>query len=239
MDENFSVIAMVVDRSGSMCSVRNDTIGGINTFFDKQKEELAGRKVKVTVAMFDDKYEVPFDFVNLKKIPKFGLRDFEPRGMTALLDAIGITIDKLGRKLSKMKEYNRPSKVVVSILTDGYENSSREYTRERIAEMIQRQENQYNWDIMFLGAGLDSVQVAQSFGFKGNHSMVYDTAKMNTVFCSAAASTCRGIKGLDASYTSAERLANAHGTPDPQLTVQTTVTTSTKSKKKSLSKRSK
>jgi uncharacterized protein YegL len=207
MKDDFTAIALIVDRSGSMSSVRTDTIGGINSFLKDQKA-LDG-EVKMTIAQFDNEYEVPYDFVDINEISEFTENDFAPRGTTALLDGIGFTIANLGERLANMEEDERPSKVIVCIITDGYENSSREYTKEQIEEMIKTQEDVYNWDVTFMGAGLDAVSVAMSYGIKGGKAMSYDTGKMDVAFDTMSKSTLRGRTGGDVTYTSAEITANA------------------------------
>jgi uncharacterized protein YegL len=226
MNDNLSAVALVVDRSGSMGGVRSDTIGGINTFFDTQRQEMGDSEVRVTVTQFNTMVETTHDWVNLKDMDKFTESDFVPSGCTALRDAIGTTIDNLGHRLAKMKEEDRPSKVIIAILTDGYENSSREYSLEKINEMVSRQEKDYNWDIMFLGAGLDALQVAGTLGITSDHAMHYSTKSMGNAFTAMASSTCRGLKGMSTSYTSAERSMNT----EPEITTTTTTTSKLKIK---------
>jgi uncharacterized protein YegL len=208
MRDDLTAIALVIDRSGSMGNLREDTIGGINTLLEEQKK--ADGEVRITIAQFDDQYEVSHDFVDLEEIKQFTEEDYVPRGMTALLDGIGITMDNLGQRLAEMDESERPSKVLMCIITDGYENSSKEYTKERIQEMISHQEDVYNWDVTFMGAGLDAVDVANSYGIKSGKALVYDTGKMDVAFTTMSKSALRCRAGGDVSYTSAEILANAH-----------------------------
>ncbi len=207
MKNNYVTIALVVDRSGSMEMVRKDTIGGINTFIKAHKDDQEG-ETTVTIAQFDNKYEVTHDFIDLKKVKKFTKNSFIPRGGTALLDAIGLTVDNLGKRLSEMSEEERPSKVIIAIITDGQENASREYTKERIAEMIRHQEEVYSWEVMFLGAGLDAVDVARSYGICGTKAMSYDTGKIGEAFTTMASASLRGKKGIAVDFTAEEREAN-------------------------------
>jgi len=211
MKEDFTVLALIVDRSGSMTSIQEDTIGGINSFIKQHKSDVGeNEEVKVTIAQFDHEYQVPFDFVDIKDVPTFTSADFSPRGSTALLDAIGKTIIDMGQKFSDMSEDERPSKVIVAVITDGYENSSFEFRDPKvIAEIVKKQEEDYNWDILFLGAGLDAVDIAQSYGFTSGKSMSYSTKDMNMAFDTMAASTLRSKAGDSADFTSEERTLNS------------------------------
>ncbi len=211
MKAGFTALALVVDRSGSMMSIQKDTIGGINSFIEQHKNDVGeNEEVKVTIAQFDNSYEVPFDFVNIKDIPTFTTADFSPRGSTALLDAIGKTIIDFGQKFSDMPEAERPSKVIIAVITDGHENSSAEFRDSKvIAEMVKTQEEDYNWDILFLGASLDAVDIAQSYGFTSGKSMSYCTGKMDAAFNTMASSTLRSKVGMSADFTAEERSLNS------------------------------
>lgn len=212
MKQDYTAIGLVVDRSGSMSGVRNDTIGGINTFINEQKEGEGD--VSVTIAQFDGQYEVTYDFVDIDEVKEFTEADFVPRGSTALLDAIGKTIDAMEERITALPEDERPANVIISIITDGYENTSNQYTKEKIEQMITLQEDVAGWDIMFMGANLDSINVAQSYGIKGGKSLVYDTGKMDTAFATISKSALRCRGGLDATYTANEVQLNAHEDKD-------------------------
>ncbi|MFW6219686.1 MAG: vWA domain-containing protein [bacterium] len=159
MKENLTEIIMIVDRSGSMSSIRSDAEGGFNEFIQKQKE--VDGEVKVTVTQFDDKIEILYDNENIENIKEYKL---EPRGMTALLDAIGTTINNVGNRLSKTDESERPSKVMVCIITDGAENSSSEFNKHKIKDMIEEQKNKYSWEFVFIGANMDAFEEASAMG---------------------------------------------------------------------------
>lgn len=164
MKQDYSEIACVLDRSGSMSSILEDTIGGFNTFIEEQKK-LPGT-ANVTLVLFDDKYEVPYDAIPLKDLPKLDSNTFVPRGMTALHDALGKTINTLGERLAKLSEDERPSSVILCIITDGHENASKEFSAQKIKEMITLQEETYSWRIVFLAANIDATDVGQSMGIK-------------------------------------------------------------------------
>jgi len=165
MKQDYSEIACVLDRSGSMSSILDDTIGGFNTFIEEQKK-LPGT-ANVTLVLFDDKCEVPYNAIPLKDLPKLDSTTFVPRGMTALHDALGKTINTLGERLAKMSEDERPSTVILCIITDGHENSSKEFTAQKIKEMITKQQEVYSWRIVFLAANIDATDVGESIGIQG------------------------------------------------------------------------
>lgn len=145
MRSDYTHITLVVDRSGSMNSVQEDAQGGINTLLEEQFA-LDG-KLTVTLTQFDTAVETVKRMAN----EKFTY-ELQPRGMTALLDAVGLEIVKTGKDLALMKEADRPAKVLFVIVTDGEENSSREYTYEKIKSMTENQKSVYNWDFQFIGA---------------------------------------------------------------------------------------
>ena len=161
--KDFSEIICIIDRSGSMGSIRNDSIFGFNTFLQEQKK-LPG-EANLTLILFDDEYLVVHNNVNIQDVPELTEKTYVPRGWTALLDAIGKTIVTVGERLDKTPEENRPEKVIVAILTDGEENDSEEYTsKEKINEMITHQREKYNWQFIFLGANQDAFKTGGSLG---------------------------------------------------------------------------
>jgi len=169
MREDYTHISLVLDRSGSMSTVRDDTIGGFNTFLKDQRD--LDDKCTFSMIQFDTEYEILYTFIEVKEVPELNNKTFVPRGGTALLDAIGQTVIATGNELSKMKEEDRPSKVLFVILTDGEENSSREYTKEKINEMIKHQEDVYKWKFIFLAANQDAIQVGNIIGTKSGNSL--------------------------------------------------------------------
>lgn len=168
MQENYTDVSVVLDRSGSMASVRADTEGGFNTFVNEQKK-VPG-KCLFSLYQFDDVYETVYEGRDVKDVPKL---DLQPRNSTALLDAIGKTINKTGERLRNLSESQRPSKVVILVQTDGEENASKEYSRDRIFEMIKHQREKYNWEFVFLGANQDAIATATSYGFSAKSSLTY------------------------------------------------------------------
>lgn len=168
MDQGLTLVVLVVDRSGSMASIREDMEGGINELLKAQRE-APGRAV-VSVYRFDNVVET---VVEMKGIGEVGAFVLEPRGSTALFDSAGFAIDRTGELLSKMKESARPGKVIVVMVTDGMENSSRFVTRGALFERITRQRETYHWEFIYLGANQDAMAVGESIGVDAKFSMSY------------------------------------------------------------------
>jgi hypothetical protein len=172
MKQNYTHISIVLDRSGSMDSCQDITREGFNTFITKQKKETG--EATVTLVQFDDQYEVNYEFKDLKRVDHLTKKTYQPRGMTALLDAIGKAINNTGKRLATMAEEDRPSKVLFVIQTDGFENASEEFTREKVFGMIKHQREKYQWNFVFLGANQDAIATAISFGIGAKSSMSYN-----------------------------------------------------------------
>jgi uncharacterized protein YegL len=178
MKENFTSINVVIDRSGSMSELSADTIGGFNQFLQEQKD-LPGEAV-LTLCTFSTDYTIVHDCVKLADVPKLTKRTYVARGGTALLDALGTTIDEVGKKLAAMPEEDRPSKVLFLVITDGEENSSEIFTRDQIKEKVEHQKNVYKWDFVFMGANLDSIAEGGSIGIAQNCTMNYSATPAGT-----------------------------------------------------------
>jgi hypothetical protein len=207
MRDNFTRIAIILDRSGSMQSCRESTVAGFNEFIRTQAE-LPG-EAKVKLVQFDDRYETVFD-MNLKSCPELTQNTFSPRGSTALLDAQGRTIVELGRELAALPEHERPAKVVVVTLTDGLENASKEYTLDRIGELIREQRDKYNWEFVFLGANQDAIATAAAMNIPQASAMTYATSPAEVRATMAAASRYVGDARagvVPAPFSPAERAA--------------------------------
>jgi len=137
-------------------------------------------------------YEVIFEDVNIQNVKHITANDIYARNCTALLDGVGKTIDSVGTKLSNMSEDNRPEHVVVVIMTDGIENSSKEYTRERVKELIEQQQNVYNWTFLFMGANQDSFTNAGNLGIDSYTTTNYDFSGKGTMKAYTASSNYVG-----------------------------------------------
>jgi von Willebrand factor type A domain len=179
MKADLTQITIVLDRSGSMSTVRDATILGFNEFVDGQRE--APGEANVTLIQFDTEnaHEVVFD-QDVKGVPKLAVETYVPRGGTPLHDALGRTITELGSKIGKMSEGDRPGKVVIVTMTDGLENSSREYTASRIAEMIKHQREVYKWEFIFLGANQDAILTGERLNIPSAQSVTYDHTRTGT-----------------------------------------------------------
>lgn len=181
---DLTLIAVLVDRSGSMTACREDMQGGINTFIAEQAKQPGS--AEVALAQFDSHYELVWP---VQPIAEAGTYELIPRGSTALLDAMGRFITEIGEQLAARAEDARPGKVVVLIVTDGMENASREWTRAQVKELVTQQQNQWGWEFVFLGANMDAVGEAASFGITRNASLTYDVDNAGPVLAAASAYT--------------------------------------------------
>lgn len=172
MKKDSTEIVCVLDRSGSMGAIRSDAVGGFNAFLDDQKS-LPG-EARFTLVLFDHDYDLVHDATDIQGVPHLDENTYSPRGTTALLDAIGRTIDDVGKRLSETPEDERPSRVIVSILTDGLENASRDYDNGRISEMISHQQEKYGWEFIFLAANQDAMATARSMSIRRENTISYE-----------------------------------------------------------------
>lgn len=163
---------MVIDRSGSMSSCWTDVVGGYAEIV-KENKSVPG-ECTFTVAAFDTDYELIEDFTDIKKVEE--QLKVKPRGGTALLDAIGKTIVSVGERLEKIPENLRPAKVIMLIQTDGAENASKEFTKDAIKKLIDEHTNIWKWQFQFLGADLNSVNEARSWGINSANTSIYKTS---------------------------------------------------------------
>ena len=170
MKQGQTELAFILDRSGSMSGLESDTIGGFNSLLDKQKRESGS--CTVTTVLFDNAYELLHDRIPLSGVRNITGQDYFVRGSTALLDAIGRTVDKIVSAQRQTAETERAEKVLVVIITDGMENASREYRYERVREMIEQQQKE-GWEFLFLGANIDAIKAASSFGIAADRAVNY------------------------------------------------------------------
>lgn len=169
--KNKTDITIILDRSGSMESVKTDTIGGFNSFLEGQRK-IEG-EAALSLVQFDDQYEAVYTDRDINIADKLTDATFQPRGMTALYDAVGRTINTVGQRLAALTENERPDKVLLVIMTDGFENSSREFNAAKIAEMINHQRSVYKWEFMFIGANQDAVLSAKEIGLPTHAALTY------------------------------------------------------------------
>jgi len=213
MRQDLTEVIMVVDRSGSMQSCRQDAEGGINAFIDEQKKAVG--RCNFTLVQFDTQYEFVYKGIDIQDVPNFTLL---PRGATALYDAIGQAINETGKRLADMHEADRPALVAFVVQTDGLENSSKEFSRETIKQMIEHQRDKYNWKFTFLGANQNAVLTGTSLGFDQEACATYSEectsggilASANMV-SRARAATMNCCDDVDFRYTEQERKSMTEG----------------------------
>lgn len=162
MKKGLTELVFILDRSGSMSGLESDTIGGYNAMLKKQAE--AEGEVVLTTVLFDDAFELLHDRINLKAMMPMTDRDYFVRGSTALLDAVGKSIQKIVNVQKGTLEIERPERTIFVITTDGLENASREYSYEKIRTLIEHQREKEGWEFIFLGANIDAVSEAKRFG---------------------------------------------------------------------------
>lgn len=179
MNQNLTLINFVLDRSGSMEHVRDDTIGGVNRYFDAQREQPG--ECWVTLAQFDDQYELLYNCVPIRQVAPRTRANYEPRNWTALYDAIGRTIDEVGESLAKRPERERPARVLLVTMTDGHENASRRYTAPMLRQKIEHQRDVYKWEFVFLGANQDAILSAKDLGIGPAAAMSYAANHVGTM----------------------------------------------------------
>jgi len=173
MKKDYTHITVILDRTGSMESIRDDTIGGFNAFLDSQKSGPGS--VTLTLVQFDsmDPFEVVHRFRPVGDIPKLDRDTFVPRASTPLLDAIGLSINDLEKGIAEMEPDQQPENVIVAIVTDGQENASCEFRKSVIERMIRSKTDEEHWSFVFLSADLDAFNDAESLGFAANARLLY------------------------------------------------------------------
>jgi len=169
MNMDLVEIACVVDRSGSMASIATDAIGGFNTFLASQKAQPGS--TRFTLVLFDNEYQVVHNGTPIRLVEDLTSTTFIPRGSTALLDAIGKTMDDMGTRLSQTPEQERPGKVILAILTDGEENSSEVYSPEKVERMLRHQQEKYQWEVLFLAANQDAIMAAKKLAIPSENAL--------------------------------------------------------------------
>lgn len=171
MKNSYTHICVVLDRSGSMESIREDTIGGFNAFVEQQKK--ASGTATLTLVQFDTQnpFEVVHSFTPIADVPGLTRDTFVPRASTPLFDAIGQTINHTEQGIAQMTDFCRPDTVIIAVITDGQENSSREFRHADILRMIEAKQKLLNWKYVFLSADLGAVQQAVQTGIAPQHTM--------------------------------------------------------------------
>ncbi|MCC8098357.1 MAG: hypothetical protein LIO44_07400 [Eubacterium sp.] len=178
MNNSLTELIFILDRSGSMSFLTDDTIGGFNSMIEKQRQE-SGDAV-VTTVLFDNEYQILHDHLPISEIEPLTRKEYFARGSTALLDAVGMTVNTVKSRLSSMSEAYRPGKVIFVITTDGMENSSREYNRAQVKQMITNCQEKDGWNFIFLGANIDAVKEAASIGIDRDFARNYTASSVGT-----------------------------------------------------------
>jgi uncharacterized protein YegL len=199
MKKGLTELVFILDKSGSMSGLEADTIGGFNSMLSKQ--QATNGDCLVTTVLFDNNYELLHDRIDLKAVSPMTDKEYQVGGCTALIDAIGRTIHKIGNAQKNTANDYRAEKVMFVIITDGEENSSREYTTEKVKAQIERQKNKYGWEFIFLGANIDAVETAERFGISADRAVEYRSdsigTKLNYTVLSEAVSMYRDIGSVD------------------------------------------
>ena len=171
MKKNLTELVFILDRSGSMGGLEQDTIGGFNAMLTRQKEQEG--EANVTTILFDHEVQLLHDRFPLKAVAPLTEKDYYVRGCTALLDAIGYGVEKIVNIQRHLPESERAEKVIFVITTDGLENASKRFSYEKIRRMIEREKEQYGWEFLFLGANIDAVETANAFGIDASRAANY------------------------------------------------------------------
>lgn len=167
-------LVFILDRSGSMAGLEKETIGGYNSMIEKQKKEEG--EALVTTVLFDHKYERISYRTPINEVKPLTDKDYYPRGMTALLDAIGRTIEKIVLEHKKEDE-KKPGKTIFVITTDGLENASENFNYSTIKEMITYEERAFGWEFIFLGANFDVFSVTDKLGIRRQRAARYSRSR--------------------------------------------------------------
>lgn len=202
LKKNLTELVFILDKSGSMAGLEADTIGGYNAMLKKQQQ--AEGEAIVTTVLFDHEYDLLHDRINIKGISPLTEKDYEVRGSTALLDAIGFTIGKIVNVQKRTREEEQAEKVLFVITTDGMENASREFTADKIKKMVQYQKEKYAWEFLFLGANIDAISTAARFGIEEDFAVEYHAdatgTQINYEAVSEAVSSLRKNKKIDRNW---------------------------------------
>ena len=182
-------ITIILDRSGSMFTIKSATIEGFNSFINKQQK--GDFDANLTFVQFDNEYEKVYEQKEIKKVKYLNHETYIPRGTTALLDAIGITINSTKKRIDTIGKSKKPTNVIIAIITDGYENASVEYSYKAISKMIHKREKKDNWNFIFLAANQDAIKEGGRFGihsdkaltFKNNREGVENAFKSMSKIC--------------------------------------------------------
>ena len=202
MKKNLTEMVFILDRSGSMDGLEEDTIGGFNSFIKKQKKEEG--QAMVSTVLFDHQLEVIHDRIDLDRVPLLTEEEYEVGGCTALLDAIGQTIHHIKKVQKSLKKEECPDKTIFIITTDGMENASTEYSYEKLKHLVEKQKREDGWEFLFLGANIDAVKEAGRFGISSDRATNYccdsEGTKLNYEVLGKAVATFRTKKCMSQNW---------------------------------------
>ena len=205
MKANLTELVFIIDKSGSMSGLESDTIGGFNSMLAKQKNETG--EAFLSTVLFDTRETVLYDRARIDQVPCMTKEDYVPGGCTALLDALGGAIHHIATIHKYAREEDRPGKTMFVIITDGYENSSRRYSVEEVRSMIEKEQKEYGWEFLFLGANIDAVAEASRYGIQAERAVNYCPdargTQLNYSSVSDAISSVRNSRPMGASWKSA------------------------------------
>lgn len=197
-------IIFILDRSGSMADLTDDTIGGFNSMIQKQKKESGN--AFVTTVLFDDSIETLYSRVPIEEIRPLTDKEYYARGCTALLDAVGSTINRIKWMHRTGSETDVPTKTLFVIVTDGYENSSEEFSAKQVKDLVKEQQEKYGWDFLFLGANIDAIETASHIGISADHTanVMGDKKGTKIMYKELSDAVCRYRK-VDVQYCRLEK----------------------------------
>ena len=208
MKKNLTELVFILDRSGSMSGLEQDTIGGFNAMIEKQKKEPG--EAYVSTILFDNVSEVLHDRVKLPEVPKMTDRDYTVRGCTALIDAIGGAIHHIANIHKYARPEDVPEKTLFVITTDGMENASRRYTSEQVKRMIEKEKTKYGWEFLFIGANIDAVETGARFGIGRDRvaNYVSDSQGTDILYASVNEAVCQVRSSAPLSPSWNQRMEN-------------------------------
>ena len=203
MNKNLTEIVFILDRSGSMAGLEADTIGGFNAMVEKQRKEPG--EAFLSAVLFNQESAVIYDRVDIRKVEPMTDRQYSVGGSTALLDAIGGAVHHIANVHKYAREEDRPGKTVFVITTDGMENASRRYSYPEVQRMVRHEQEKYGWEFLFLGANMDAISAARSFGIREDRAVRYACdsvgTSLNFAVTAQAISGFRKGKGIDADWS--------------------------------------
>ena len=203
MNKNLTEIVFILDRSGSMAGLEVDTIGGFNAMVEKQKKDPG--EAFLSAVLFNQDSAVIYDRVDIHTVEPMTDRQYSVGGSTALLDAIGGAVHHIANVHKYAREEDRPSKTVFVITTDGMENASRRYSYQQVQRMVKHEQEKYGWEFLFLGANMDAIAAARSFGIREDRAVRYTCdsvgTSLNFTVAAQAISTIRKGKAIEADWS--------------------------------------